>query len=1030
MTNEGDSARLGVAMPRPLPFLILCAVPAFAEGLAYNRDIRPILSDKCFACHGFDAKTREADLRIDTPEGAFAKNKEGKAAIVPGKPEESLIWQRIITTDEDDIMPPPKSHKELSAAEKETLKKWIEQGAPYQQHWAFEAPVKPAVPEGQGNEVDRFLAAKLKQDGHAMSAEAPRELLIRRVSFALTGLPPKVEEVDTFLNDKADGAYERVVDRYLASPHFGEEMARLWLDVARYADTHGLHLDNERQTWAYRDWVVNAFNRNLPYNQFTIEQLAGDLLPNATQDQLIATGFNRCNVTTSEGGSIDAEFVFRYAVDRASTTAQAFLGLTAGCAVCHDHKYDPLTAKDFYSLYAFFHSNSDPAMDGNVLLTNPVMKVKPADYDTRLKAYDERLAAARTKMEGKAKTVTYADPAEQQPSPAVTTLEQVWFEDAFPEGAQVGSSGHPISFVDTPVLSGTKSLKRGTGQNYYEAGAQPLVVPAGAKFFLHVYLDPASLPKEVMIQFHTGQWKHRALWGEDIIEFGTKGTTERFVAGPLPEAGKWVKLEVPAEKMGLTAGMNVTGYAFTVEGGTCFFDKMGVEGRVDPANDPALSFLAWRKAQKDKDTPGAPGDVNGWLKEGPEKERKPEELQKMREFFVQSVCATTRASFTAELAELAAAKKERDDYDASVPSTFIWKDLDQPRESFVMLRGQYDKPGEKVVPATPAFLPAMKKEGERRANRLDLANWLVSPENPLMARVTVNRIWQQMVGIGLVKSSHDFGTQGELPSHPELLDWLAVWFQENNWDVKKLVRLMLTSHAFRQQSSAPAEAWTRDGENRLLARGPRLRLDAEQLRDQALFVGGLINLQMGGRGVNPYQPPNIWEPVGFAGSNTQNYRRDNGPALYRRTLYTFFKRTAPHPILSNFDAPNREQSCIRRERSNTPLQALQLMNDVQFYEAACGLARRMIAAAATPEERIAFAFRNVLARKPAPEESAAALELYNRQLAKYQAAPEEAKKAITFGESKPPAGINEPELAAWTLVANLILNMDEASVRN
>lgn len=1013
--------------------VLATAVAAVAQDLSFNRDIRPILSDKCFACHGFDAKTREADLRIDTPEGAFTKNKDGKAAIVAGKLDESMVWERITSTDKDDVMPPPESHKELSAAEKETLKKWIEQGAPYQKHWAFEPPVKPPVPEGAGNEIDRFLAARLKQDGRAFSAEAPRELLIRRVSFTLTGLPPKVEDVDAFLSDAAPDAYDRMVDRYLASPHYGEEMARLWLDVARYADTHGLHLDNERQTWAYRDWVVSAFNRDLPYDKFTIEQLAGDLIPNATQDQQVATGFNRCNVTTSEGGSIDAEFVFRYAVDRASTTSQAWLGLTAGCAVCHDHKYDPITAKDFYSLYAFFHSNADPAMDGNALLTQPVMKVKPPGYDAKIKAFDERISDANAKMEEKAKTVAYADPAEQNPPPAVTTLDNVWFEDAFPEGAQFQASGHPTAFVDTPVTSGKKSLKRGgpeMAQDYYQAGAQPLEVPQGGKFFVHVYLDPNDLPEEVMIQFHTDGWKHRALWGQDIIEFGAKGTTERFVAGPLPEAGKWVKLEVPAEKMGLAAGAKVAGYAFTVHGGTCFFDKMGVAGSVDPVNDPASSFLAWRKAQKGKDTAGAPGDVNGWLKEGPEKERKPEEVQKMREFYVRTVCASTRSHFQAELAEQAAAKKERNDYDAAAPSTFVWKDLDKPRESFVMTRGAYDKPGEKVEPATPAFLPAMKKEAERRANRMDLANWLVARENPLTARVAVNRFWQQMFGVGLVKSSHDFGTQGDLPSHAELLDWLSVWFQDNQWDVKKLLRLMLTSTAFRQHSAAPADAWTRDPENRFLARGPRFRLDAEHLRDQALFVSGLISLETGGKGVNPYQPPNIWEPVGFAGSNTQNYRRDNGPALYRRTLYTFFKRTAPHPIFANFDAPNREQSCIRRERSNTPLQALQLMNDVQFYEAACGLARRMIAPAATPEESIAFAFRSILARKPAPEETAAAMELYTRQLAKYQAAPETATKAITFGESKPPPGINEPELAAWSLIANLILNMDEASVRN
>jgi len=1021
-------------MLRPASILLLSALPSLAQDLAFNRDIRPILSDKCFACHGFDDKKREAGLRLDTPEGAMAKNEDGKAAIVPGKLDESMLWQRIVTTDKDDIMPPPKSHKVLSAPEKETLKKWIEQGAPYQKHWAFEAPVKPPVPEGPGHEIDRFIAARLKQDGRAFSAEAPREILIRRVSFTLTGLPPKVEEVDAFLSDAAPDAYDRMVDRYLVSPHYGEEMARLWLDVARYADTHGLHLDNERQTWAYRDWVVSAFNRNLPYDQFTIEQLAGDLIPDATQDQRVATGFNRCNVTTSEGGSINAEYIFRYAVDRASTTAQAWLGLTAGCAVCHDHKYDPITAKDFYSLYAFFHSNADPAMDGNKLLTEPVMKVMPPGYEEKIKLMEERLAAANTKLEAIANTVTYTEPSEQNPPPPpVNTQEHVWFDDAFPEGAQVQASGHPTTFVDTPVVSGKKSLKRGgpdMAQDSFDAAAQPLEVPQNGKFFVHVHLDPNDPPEEVMIQFHTDAWKHRALWGQDIIELGAKGTAERHVAGPLPEAGKWVKLEVSAEKMGLAAGAKVAGYSFTVHGGTCFFDKMGVAGSVDPVNDPSLSFLAWRKAQKGKDTPNAPKEVKKWLKDGPEKERKPEEVQKMREFYVRTVCSSTRNHFQAELAEQATAKKERDDYTANAPSTFVWKDLEKPRDSFIMMRGAYDKPGEKVEPATPAFLPAMKKEAERRANRMDLANWIVARENPLTARVAVNRFWQQIFGVGLVKSSHDFGTQGDMPSHAELLDWLSVWFQDNQWDVKKLLRLMLTSAAFRQHSAAPADAWTRDPENRLLARGPRFRLDAEQLRDQALFVSGLINLQMGGKGVNPYQPPNIWEPVGFGNSNTRNYKRDNGPALYRRTIYTFIKRTAPHPILSNFDAPNREQSCIRRERSNTPLQALQLMNDVQFYEAACGLASRMIAAATTPEDRLAFAFRSILARKPAPEETAAAMELYARQLAKYQAAPETAKKAITFGESKPPPGINEPELAAWTLIANLILNMDEASVRN
>jgi hypothetical protein len=1019
---------------RFLGFLAILTLvwPASGQPLQFNRDIRPILSEKCFACHGFDAKTREADLRLDEPEAAFKPDKHGTAAIVPGKPDDSLIWYHITSDDEDEIMPPPESNKTLTGGEKAMIRRWIEEGAKYEKHWSFEAPVKPEVPAGVGSEIDRFVAAPLAKLGMGLSAEADRPTLIRRVSFALRGLPPSIEEVDEFLADTASGAYERMVDRFLATPQYGEEMARHWLDVARYADTHGLHLDNERQTWAYRDWVVAAFNRNLPYDRFTIEQLAGDLLPEPTQEQLVATGFNRCNVTTSEGGSIAEEFVFRYAVDRASTTAQAWLGLTAGCAVCHDHKYDPITARDFYSFYAFFHSNADPAMDGNALLTQPVIKVKPEGYDGKMAAFAARETEAVKAMDEIAATLVYQDPAEMEPRPAVVTTEQVWFEDAFPDGAQVGVVGHPTTFVEAPVFSGAKALKRGgegMAQDYYQAGAQPLEVPQDPVFFVHVFLDPADPAEEVMIQFHTDGWKHRAVWGADVIDFGAKGTSERFVVGGLPATGQWVKLEVPGASIGLVPGMTVPGFAFTVHGGTVYFDKMGVTGRIDPAADPRQSFAAWRAAQAGKDTPGAPGDLNGWLKEGPEKPRAAEELRRLRNFYLQQVCTTTRGHFDGPRARLAEVVKERTDYDGSVPSTFIFRDLPQPRESFVMVRGEYNKPGEKVEPGTFAVLPPLKKSGGR-ATRLDLANWLVAPENPLTARVAVNRFWQQVFGTGLVASSHDFGTQGTLPTHPELLDWLAVWFQENQWDVKKLMRMMVTSTTFRQQSEATAERWQGDPANARLARGPRFRLAAEQLRDQALFAGGLLRMEMGGKGVNPYQPPNIWEPVGFGGSNTRFYTQSKGDGLYRRTLYTFLKRTAPHPLMSNFDAPNREQSCIQRERSNTPLQALQLMNDVQHYEAARGLAQRMMRAATEPAARITFAYRTVLARPPADEESAVVLDLYQRQLGKYEAMPGEAKKAVTFGESPPDAGLAERELAAWTLVANLILNLDEAVVRN
>ncbi len=1009
--------------------LVVKAGEPLSFPLSFNTDIRPILSDKCFACHGIDEESREAKLRLDTPEGAFRKKRRGKSALVPGNLDESESWLRIISNDEDEVMPPPDSHKKLSDEEKSLIKRWIEEGASYQKHWAFEAPVMPEIPAGQGSEIDRFVESALKKEGWEMSPEADREILIRRVSFALTGLPPAIEEVDRFLADQADGAYGRMVERYLASPRYGEEMARHWLDAARYGDTHGMHLDNERQMWAYRDWVIQSFNENLPYDDFTIEQLAGDLLPNPSVDQMVATGFNRCNVTTGEGGSIQKEFIFRYAVDRASTTAQVWLGLTAQCAVCHDHKYDPISQKDFYSLYAFFNSNADPAMDGNKLLTAPVIKVKSDDYEAKMAGFDERADAVVDEMKKLPVWSDYRDPAENGSSGQIEETEEIWFEDGFPRGAKVGSSGHPLTFVDQPVFSGKKSLKRsgeGLAQDYYQVGAAPLNVPTDSTFFLHVYLDPKDTPEEVMIQFHTSGWSHRAVWGADIIDFGKKGTSERFVAGPLPENGRWVRLEVPGAKMGLKPGAQVVGFAFTVHGGTAYFDKFGVIGREDPTTDPKASFLAWRKAKQVK---GVPAPLNQWLGEGVKKVRNPSELALLKDYYLARVCGTLGKEFDARRAELNSIESERANYEKGVPSTFVFRDLAKPRQSYVMKRGEYDQPGEKVDPGTPAVLPALAKSGER-ATRLDLAKWLVSAENPLTSRVVVNRFWQQVFGTGLVKTSHDFGTQGEVPSHPELLDFLALRFRENGWDVKALMRELVMTKTFRQVSSASSPRWDNDPENRRLARGPRFRLDAEQLRDQALFVGGLMDLKMGGRGVMPYQPPNIWEPVAFGGSNTRFYKRGNGSDLYRRSVYTFFKRTAPHPMFANFDAPAREQFCLKRERSNTPLQALQLMNDVQHFEAARGLGQRAMKGASNSGERVDFIFRSVLARPPRVEEKEIVADFFEKQLAKYRKAPEEAGKAIHFGESKPAVDLDPAELAAWSLVANLILNMDEAIVRN
>jgi hypothetical protein len=1007
---------------------------AVPEKVTFNQHIRPIFSDKCFSCHGFDASHRKADLRLDTPEGAYADN-EGAKAIVPGKPEQSEAWKRILSTDEDEIMPPPDSHKTLSESEKAIIKRWIEQGAQYQKHWSFEPPAKPAA----SGSIDSFVAERLKREGLAMSPEADKHTLVRRVSFAVTGLPPSVAEVEAFVADTSADAYEKMVDRYLASPRYGEEMARHWLDVARYADTHGLHLDNERQMWAYRDWVIDAFNENQPFDQFTIEQLAGDLLPNPTQKQLIATGFNRCNVTTSEGGAIAEEFVFRYAVERASTTAQTWLGLTAGCAQCHDHKFDPLTAKDFYSLYAFFHSAADPAMDGNALLTKPVLKIMTPETAKKLEALNAVVAEKEMAMKQLVAKLDYADPALAAQKPPVVAMENLWFDDAFPSGAKPMSAGHPLKLrtaeQGAKVHGGRVSIKRsgeGMVQDFFNGGIAPLEIPQDAILFAHIFIDPENPPKSVMLQYHfEGGWNRRAVWGDyHAIDFGKVSTLERVHAGGLPEKGKWVKLEIPAQKLGLKAGDTLDGFALTQFGGLVYWDSIGVSGKSDPSSDPSRSFLAWWKAGEGKSAKTLPKDLAKTLREGPDKKPAPAAQKKLRDYYLLNVCVETKSKLAPLQAEVAAASAKRDELDKTLPSTFIFNDLEKPRDSFVMMRGAYDKPGEKVVPNTPAFLPPLAKNSER-ATRLDLAKWLVAPENPLTARVTVNRFWQQFFGFGLVKTSGDFGSQGLPPSHPELLDALAVGFREGGWNVKALVRQIVTSKAFRQASRVSQELVQRDPENLLFARGPRYRLDAEQVRDNALFVSGLLSTEMGGKGVKPYQPANVWEPVGYSDSNTRYYKQDKGDALYRRTIYTFFKRTAPPPFMANFDAPNREQSCTARERSNTPMQALQLMNDTQHVEAARVLAQRMLnEGGATADGRIQFAFRTVLSRGAEPQEMAVLQKQLAAHLVRYQQDPEAAKKLIATGDSKPDAKLDPVQLAAHALVASTLLNLDETVSRN
>ena len=1006
---------------------------ARAADVEFNRDVRPILSDACFACHGPDAKARKAKLRLDTPEGAFAKR--DRAALVPGDLKASGVWARVTSADADLVMPPPDSQKSLTAAQKDVIKKWIEGGAKYQKHWSFEPVRRHSVPEIRNskseirNEIDAFLLARLRKEGLTPRPEADKEALIRRAAFALTGLPPTVAEVDAFLADKSATAYEKMVDRYLASPRYGEEMARHWLDVARYADTHGLHLDNERQLWPYRDWVVRAFNANLPFDRFTVEQLAGDLLPNPSPDQLTATGFNRCNVTTGEGGSIEAEWAYRNAVDRAATAAQAWLGLTAGCAVCHDHKFDPISAKEFYSLYAFFYSSADPPLDGNVSLYGPSAKLPTDAQRAALEAATKAAADARRLLEVAAAGADYREPAAGK-----VRVSDVLLDDSFPLAAtDRNTTRNPADWVADPPFgarSGRRVLRQ--ANSYFHEDMvqlrlrQPLV-PAGGTVESWVWLDPAAPPAAVALAVN-GQ---RAWWGTaPAADAPGAGAGMGKHAGPLPRPGGWVSLAVPLADLGLKEGQPVKSLTLQEYGGVAHWDAVAISGETDPAADPLASFRVWWKGLGMFPPPELPAELHplaaGKFHGPPARE----EVAGLRAFWLAHVARPASAELAARQAGWERARADRVAADAAVPATLTFRDADKAHDAFVMVRGQYDKPGEKVQPGTPAVLPPLAPAKADRATRLDLARWLVSPDHPLTPRVAANRLWQQFFGVGLVKTAFDFGAQGEPPSHPELLDWLADEYRASGWDTKRLVRLMVTSAAFRRDAAQPAADRAKDPENRLLSRGPRLRLDAEQVRDNALAVSGLLDPAMGGRGVRPYQPPNIWEPVGYADSNTRYYLQDRGAAVHRRSLYVFIKRTAPHPFLANFDAPNREQLCGGRDRTNTPLQALQLMNDVQHVEAARALAERAIAGGTSDEDRITFLYRTVLARRPDADELRIVSVLVAKQRGVYAADPAAAKALVSVGESRPKRLAPDAETAAWTLAANLVLNLDEAVTRN
>lgn len=1042
---------------------------AATRPIDFDRDIRPIFSDNCYACHGPDKNKRKAGLRFDVKEDAFKKLDSGNFAIVPGRVEQSALLKMIsLPADDDDHMPPAKTGKQLTKAQIDLLRRWIEQGAKWAGHWAYIAPERPSIPEsgkrkaGSGNAIDPFILAKLREKGLKPNKEADRPTLIRRASLDLIGLPPSVEEVDAFLADQNPDAYEKVVDRLLASPHFGERMALAWLDEARYADTSGYHFDGFRQMHLWRDWVIKSFNENKPFDQFTIEQIAGDLLPNATIDQKIATGFHRNVMTTDEGGVDPEEYMAKYQVDRVSTTAQVWLGSTVGCAECHDHKFDPISQREFYRFFAFFNGIPEKGLDGTrVKNPAPVLRVPTPEQGSKLVRYLDLIPPAEKALADREAELPKAQEkwekelgAVQQPEIAGLLKEFSFEQNA--EGEKPPAKKNDLLIATNTFAAGKlgRALKLSGSTNDFMDVGQAVRFEHTNAFSYGAWIKLQSKSGTVLSKMEEGPGYR----GFDLLI--SEGKVEVHLVHKFPEnsikvitkealpTNVWTHLFVTYDGSKKAAGVKlyVNGRTNLVEMPN---DKLSASISTEAplligTRPKALPFKGlidevrfYDRALKPEEVAGLFAYPNLLLAKVPSTERNKEQREELKQFFR----GHRATDFLAARDRLDQLQKEKKELLEKIPDSMVMEEMDKPRDTFVLVRGNYQNKGEKVTPGTPACWPPLPSGP---TNRLSLARWLVATNNPLTARVTVNRYWAMFFGTGLVKTSNDFGSQGDRPSHPELLDWLACEFMRPSvpptsgwpsgsrqdvastsaWDIKHIIRLMVTSATYRQSAVVSAEKLERDPYNRLLTRGPRLRLEAELIRDNALAVSGLLNAKIGGPSIKPYQPPGIWDVT------NHKYEQSKGEDLYRRGLYVFWKRAAHYPSFQTFDAPSRETCTLLRPRTSTPLQSLVVMNDPVYVEAARALAARVLHNGGdTLRQQLTFAFRVTLARAPRAEEIKVLEKTFQEQRERFAQDKSAAEGLLSVGDSPRPKDLDVVDLAAMTGVANVLLNLNETITR-